>query len=84
MCKDTDLTDKIFTAWKAGNWSELERLNKEVPQGYSVCVVNPAHVHPTVIMVRDDEIGTSVEGIQLKLDGSETRKRTLVTLHGQG
>lgn len=84
MCKDTDLTDKIFTAWKAQDAEELGRLLKELPKGYSMCIVDPEHVHPTVVMVRDDEIGTSVEGIQLKLDGSETRKRSLVTLHGQG
>jgi len=82
MCKDTDLTDKIFTAWKAGNWSELRRLRKEIPQGYCVCVVNPAHVHPTIIMVRNDEVKSSVEGLQTEPDGSETRKRTLITYEG--
>lgn len=82
MCKDTDLTDKIFTAWKAGDSKELARLRKEVPEGYTMCIVEPGHVHPTIVMVRNDEIKSSVEGIQLKLDGSETRKRTLVTYEG--
>ena len=84
MCKDTDLTDRIFTAWKAGNGIELRRLRGEIPKGYCVCVVNPTHVHPTVILVRNNEIESSVEGLQTELDGSTTRKRTLITYEGLG
>ena len=83
MCKDTDLTDKIFTAWKAGDQKELARLHKEIPKGYTMCIVEPGNVHPTVVMVRDDEIEKSVEGLQ-HIGGTETRKRALITDHGQG
>ena len=82
MCRDTDLTDRIFTAWKDRDYEELRRLQKEVPEGFTICVVNPAHRHPTIVMVRNDEIESSVEGLQFKLDGSETRKRTLITYEG--
>lgn len=81
MCKDTDLTDKIFTAWVNEDSETLERLKRQVPEGFSICIVNPTHVHPTVVMVRDDDIETSVEGLYHKLDGSEARKRTLITDH---
>jgi len=84
MCENTDLTDKIFTAWKAEDSEELARLRKETPQGFSICIVNPTHVHPTVVMVRDNEIESSVEGFYHKLDGTEARKRTLIADHRDG
>jgi hypothetical protein len=84
MCKDTDLTDKIFTAWKNNDYDELASLQKQIPVGYSVCIVNPTHAHPTLVLVRNDEIETSVEGLYFGPDGFETRKRTLITDHGEG
>ena len=83
MCKDTDLTDKIFTAWKDEDQKELARLRKEVPKGYTICIVEPGNVHPTLALVSNDEIETSMEGLHNN-NGVETRKRTLVTYHEEG
>jgi len=82
MKDDIELTDRIFTAWKDDNEEELQRLLQKVPEGYTVCVVNPAHHHPSIVMVRNDDIEASVAGLEIRLDGGTPRKRALVASDG--
>lgn len=73
------LTDSIHEAWKQRNLRELQRLAKQLPEGFQVCVVEPKAVHPTIAIVREEDILEAVEGFHCRLDGGIERKRSLVT-----
>ena len=78
------LTDLILEAWKRRDEAELERLKTLVPEGFSVCIIKPSAVHPTVALVRTEDVCETVEGFTLRLDGGVERKRTLIPVDEGG
>ena len=73
------LADKMLEAWKKHDTDELSILHSAVPEEYSVCIVNPMNAHPTLCIVRNENVEESIEGLQIRLDGGVLKKRTLVT-----
>lgn len=73
------LADEILEAWKKHDVDALAVLHSAVPEEYSVCIVNPMNMHPTICIVRNENVEESIEGLQIRLDGGVLKKRTLVT-----